>query len=365
MKIKPLRMVFIGLSITSSWGNGHATTYRALLRELVKRGHSVLFLERDVPWYAGNRDVIRIPKIPISLYRDLNDLDDRFRHEIAAADLVVVGSYVPDGVDVSRWVLRHARRLTAFYDIDTPVTLAKLARDDHEYISPELIRRFDLYLSFSGGSVLDLIEEKYGAKSVRPLYCSVDPALYFPEREKHCWDLGYIGTYSPDRQIKLEEMMLKTADRWEEGRFIVAGPQYPSGIEWPKNCRRLDHLPPREHRSFYNRQRFTLNLTRADMVNLGYSPSVRIFEAAACGTPIISDYWEGLNDFLTIGEEILVVRNSKEMIKLLRFLPEDERAEIGARARLKILRHHTSSHRAAELESYVNEHLYQPALIPA
>jgi spore maturation protein CgeB len=189
----------------------------------------------------------------------------------------------------------------------------------------------------------------------RPLYCSVDETLYFPERARVRWDIGYMGTYSDDRQPALERFLLEAARRWPEGRFVVAGPQYPRRIRWPKNVRRVTHLAPREHRAFYNAQRFTLNITRADMVAAGYSPSVRLFEAAACGTPIISDHWAGLDTFFTLGEEILVARTTDEVLRWLREIPDVERKAIGARARERVLAEHTAAHRARELEGYVFE----------
>jgi spore maturation protein CgeB len=350
-----LRFVFLGLSITSSWGNGHATTYRGLLRELAARGHDVMFLERNAPWYAENRDLPEPPYGSTHIYDSITELKDRFQSDIRAADVVVVGSYVPEGVAVGEWVTATARGATAFYDIDTPVTMAKLARGDYEYLTPELIARYQLYLSFTGGPTLRRIEREYGSPRARVLYCSVDPALYFTERWPIKWDLGYIGTYGADRQPALDALLCEPARQWPEGRFIVAGPMYPRRISWPRNVRRRNHLSPSKHRAFYNSQRFTLNVTRADMVRAGYSPSVRLFEAAACGVPIISDYWDGLETILRPGAEVLVARDSAESLAYLREISEDQRLAIGENARRRVLGAHTAAHRAAEFERYVNE----------
>ncbi|HVL39168.1 MAG TPA: glycosyltransferase, partial [Fimbriimonadaceae bacterium] len=301
-----LRIVILGLSITSSWGNGHATTYRGLVRELTRRGHDVLFLERDVPWYAAQRDLPTPPYGRLQLYDSIDELESSWARDVRDADFVLVGSYVPEGVQVGKWVLETADGATGFYDIDTPVTLAKLAVGDHEYLSPDLIPRYDVYFSFSGGPTLEVLQRELGSPWARPLYCSFDPEAYFPEPREPQWDLGYMGTYSDDRQPPLERLMLDAARLTPSARFVVAGPQYPATIQWPSNVERIEHLPPAEHRAFYNRQRFTLNITRADMIRAGYSPSVRLFEAAACGVPIISDYWPGLESFFRLGEEILV-----------------------------------------------------------
>jgi spore maturation protein CgeB len=243
--------------------------------------------------------------------------------------------------------------VTAFYDIDTPVTLGKLQRGDHEYLSPSLIPRFDMYLSFTGGPTLERIERRYGAPVAHPLYCSVDPALYFPEPRRARWEIGYMGTYSDDRQPTLEKLLLAPARQWPDARFVVAGPQYPRTVRWPANVDRVPHLPPRKHRAFYNAQKFTLNVTRADMVAAGWSPSVRLFEAAACATPIISDAWEGLETLFTPDVEILIARTAADTLRYLAELTDAERIAIGHRARSRVLAEHTAAHRAAELEAYL------------
>ncbi|HSC51868.1 MAG TPA: glycosyltransferase [Gaiellaceae bacterium] len=343
-----MRIIFLGLSITSSWGNGHATNYRALVRALGRRGHDTLFLERDVPWYACHRDA---PGAAV-LYGSADEL--RWRHEDAVrdADLVVVGSYVPDGVEVGEWVLETADGATAFYDLDTPVTLAKLDAGDEEYLSPELVPRFDLYLSFSAGPALERLEHDYGALRARAFHCLVDAEAYRPLPARRDLDLGYLGTYSEGRQSALERLLLDPAHWAPARRFAVAGPQYPETIAWPANVERIEHLPPDEHPAFLARQRFTLDVTRADMVAAGWSPSVRLIEAAACGVPVITDPWEGLEAFFVPGREILVAHCADDVLDYLA-LPDGERDAIGRRARERVLRKHTAAHRARELERHV------------
>jgi spore maturation protein CgeB len=348
-----MKYTVIGLSITSSWGNGHATTYRALLKELARLGHEILFLEKDMPYYAANRDMPQPGFCRVGLYESNEQLFGRYREEVASSDVVIVGSYVPNGVEVGNWVLKTARGLKAFYDIDTPVTIAKLKRGDFEYITPELIAGYDLYFSFTGGPILGFLEDVYDSPAARALYCSVDPELYFPEDTPKKWLLGYLGTYSTDRQPTLDELLNKTASASPTKAFTVAGPQYPATIEWASNVHRIEHLPPALHRNFYNSQQFTLNVTRADMIEAGYSPSVRLFEAAACGVPIISDYWNGLGSLLEDGTEILVARNSADVQEYLN-MNEEQRLLISEKARNKILQSHTAKARAAELVSYVS-----------
>jgi spore maturation protein CgeB len=363
MTREPLKMVIMGLTITSSWGNGHATTYRGLVRELTRLGHKVLFLERDVEWYANNRDMPKPPFGMTRLYDDFADLKDRFTEKIRKADVVIIGSYVHDGIRVGEWVRRICSGIVAFYDIDTPVTLAKLRGDQNDYLSTALIPKYDLYLSFTGGQMLKTLQKKFRSPCARALYCSFDPEIYYPEERTIRWDLAYMGTYSDDRQPTVDRLLLEPAQREPKLKFAVVGPQYPQDIVWPKNVKRINHLSPRDHRKFYNSQRFTLNVTRKDMVQAGYSPSVRLFEAAACATPIISDYWKGLDELFDPDEQILIAHSPEDTLKYLQ-IPETERRAIGTRARERVLRDHTAAHRALELESYIFE-LLRRELVPA
>lgn len=351
-----LRVIVLGLSLSSSWGNGHATTFRALLKAFAARGHDVLFLERDVPWYAAHRDLTDPDFCRLEFYSNLQDLE-RYRDTIAAADAVIVGSYVPEGVAVGEWVQEAARGVVAFYDIDTPVTLAKLERGDYEYLSPQLIPNYDVYFSFTGGPTLDHLMDRYGSPAARALYCSVDPDLYPVLDERKRWHLSYLGTYSPDRQPTLERLLIEPARRAPHLRFVVAGPQYPSDIAWPDNVERIDHVPPSEHPAFYAASCFTLNVTRADMIRAGYSPSVRLFEAAACGTPIISDIWSGIETLLEPGSEIILAEHPEEVLEVLESSDETHRDVMGQAARQRILAEHTASHRAASMEADLLEAL--------
>jgi len=348
-------IVILGLSVTSSWGNGHATTYRGLIRGLGGRGHRVLFLERDAPWYAENRDEPHPQGAVTEIYQSFDELVSRFEQAISEARLVIVGSFVREGARVGEWVTSVARGRTAFYDIDTPVTLTQLANGEHDYITPALIPRYNLYLSFTGGPALDFLEGHYGSPMARVLYCSVDSDKYRPMQESITWDLGYLGTYSQDRQPGLESLMLDAARQWPAGRFAVAGPMYPDDIVWPDNVEREIHLSPREHAAFYGAQRFSLNITRVEMKKAGFSPSVRLFEAGACAVPVISDWWNGLDRLFTIGKEVLIAESAEDTLRYLHEMPGPQRIAIGQAARQRVLAEHTPEHRAVQLEGYLRE----------
>jgi spore maturation protein CgeB len=348
----PLDIVFLGLSVTSSWGNGHATNYRCLMKALERRGHRITFLERDVEWYAAHRDLPHPPFGTTHLYADLDELRTTHAETVRDADLVVVGSYVPEGVDVASWIAATGRGVQAFYDIDTPITLAGLVSGTCPYLSAESIARFDLYLSFTGGPTLDVLERRWGARHAVGFYCMVDEEAYTPEDVEPRWSLGYLGTYSPDRQPKVERLLLEPARVLADRCFVVAGPQYPATDAWPGNVEHIAHLAPPAHPAFYSAQRFTLNVTRAEMVRAGWSPSVRLFEAAACATPVISDAWSGIEHFFAPGEEILLADCAEQVVALVGEIDDDRRHCIADAARARVLREHTGARRAEELEHH-------------
>ncbi|ABA79687.1 glycosyltransferase [Rhodobacter sphaeroides] len=350
-----LDIVIIGLSLSSSWGNGHATTYRALLRGLAEEGHRTLFLERDVPWYADNRDLPEPDFCRLALYHAVADLTGPWAERIRAADAVIIGSYVPEGREVIDAVAALRPRHLAFYDIDTPVTMSLLDEGQEEFLAARQVPLFDLYFSFSGGEVLDHLERVRGARAARALYCSVDPERYLPVPGAPEWDLGYLGTFSPDRQPTLEALLIEPARRMPDRRFVVAGPSYPAEIDWPANVARIEHLPPSDHAAFYSRQRFTLNVTRAAMRRMGWSPSVRLFEAAACATPVISDDWRGLGELLPDGEAICIAHGTEEVVEILGTMGEKARRAIGLAARRRVLAQHTGRARARELAAALRD----------
>ena len=350
-----LRIVILGLSLSSSWGNGHATTYRALISGLAARGHNVLFLERDVPWYAAHRDLAVAAHGRLAFYTSLAGLE-AWRDDIAAADLVVVGSYIPEGDAVGRLVHGVATGVTAFYDIDTPVTFAAVSAGTCAYLTRETAAGYDVYLSFTGGPMLERIEAELGARRARAFYCAVDPDRYRPARAASPrFDLSYLGTFAADRQPALDELLLEPARRAPHLAFAVAGAQYPETIAWPANVTRLDHVPPAEHPAFYGESRFTLNVTRADMVRAGWSPSVRLFEAAACETAIISDHWPGLACVLEPGREVATAAHAADVLAILEDWSPEQVRLMAERARRRILADHTSERRAAEFEEIVAE----------
>ena len=359
-----MKIVIFGLTITSAWGNGHATTYRSLVKALARLGHRIVFIEKDVEWYRNNRDLPEPMFCSVCLYDDWCTNGAMLMRECADADAIMIGSYFPDAIEASKSILEANLGPLLFYDIDTPITIAALReRGATDYLDVALIPKYDAYLSFTGGPLLKELEGRFGAKKALPFYCSVDPDLYrpSPSREEFQCDLSYLGTYAADRQPKLMRLLNQPAALLPTHRFIVAGPKYPEDTPWQSNVTRLTHVAPPNHPAFYSSGRFTLNLTRDDMIAAGYSPSVRLFEASACGVSILSDDWEGLDEFLSPGEQILLPRDQNDVADILLHLSETERLKLGKNARERILAEHTSRHRALQFEEIISALASSPA----
>jgi spore maturation protein CgeB len=352
-----MKLVVFGLSLSSSWGNGHATTYRALLKAFAARGHEVAFYEWDAPWYGGaHRDLPSPDFAELVLYPDWRSIRERAIAAARAADATIVGSYVREGPAVIDDLSEATVEPLFFYDIDTPVTVAALRKGGAEYLRADQIPLFERYLSFTGGPFLSkVLEGELGARAASPLYCSVDPDAYRPvERDpEFAVDLAYMGTYAPDRQPVVERFLLDVARQLPDREFILAGPQYPESMRLPANVRHLEHVPPERHAAFYSSARWQLNATRGDMVAAGWSPSVRLFEAGAVGASIISDRWPGIDRLFEEGSEIMLPSNTADAARIVSETPDVERAAIGEALRRKILDRHTSDRRAAELEAYL------------
>jgi len=346
-----MKLVIFGLTLSSSWGNGHATIWRGLCRTLHRLGHRVVFFERDVPYYSFNRDLMELPGTELRLYSDWDEILPLARREVEDADVAMVTSYCPDGIAATDLVLGSDRPQRVFYDLDTPVTLARLeAGEPVAYIGPRGLSGFDLVLSYTGGGALTELRERLGARRVAPLYGSVDPEVHRPSEPLSHYqaDLSYLGTYAADRQPVLERLLLEPARRLRDRRFVIAGAQYPEDFPWEPNVWFVRQLPPADHPAFFASSPLTLNVTRADMARMGWCPSGRLFEAAACGTAVLSDTWEGLGDFFEPGREILLATTPEEAMAAIS-LPREDVARIARAARERALAAHTADQRAREM----------------
>ena len=347
-----MKLVIFGLTVSSSWGNGHATLWRGLCKWLSRQGHEVTFFEHDVAYYASHRDLVKPQNYQLRLYSDWNEVCASASEQVRNSDAAIVTSYCPDAKNASDIVL-SSRAVKVYYDLDTAVTLEKLKAEDRvDYIPREGLSGFDLVLSYVGGRALDELKRLLGARKVTPLYGSVDPELHQPvaKAERYESDLSYLGTYAADRQQALEKLFLKPAQRLPKKKFLVGGAQYPADFPWNENIWFVRHVPPREHPAFYCSSRATLNVTRGAMASFGHCPSGRLFEAAACEAPIVSDSWEGLDEFFEPGRELLTAESEEDVISALSRTPEELQA-VGRAARERVLACHTAEHRSRELIS--------------
>lgn len=350
-----MKITIFGLTLSSSWGNGHATPYRAILRALHRRGARLTFYEKDMPYYARHRDLPSCDYCDLQIYRNWDEVRRAALRQAGDSDIVLTASYTPEGARISDDVLELSRPLHVFYDLDTPITLQRLEEGPLDYLRREQIPEFDLYLSFTGGDTLQRLEQRYGARIARPLYGCVDPDRYYrvPQCEEFRSTLSYIGTYAPDRQQKLDDLFLEPARRRCELGFLLAGSLYPAGWSWPANVRRLEHVDPGQHPAVYSSSRATLNITRHQMAASGYCPSGRFFEAAACGTPILSDAWRGLDHFFDTRRELHIVHTPEDVLACLD-MPLAELRESAERARQRACEEHTGERRATEFLAHCN-----------
>lgn len=348
-----MKITIFGLTISSSWGNGHATPYRAILKALHRTGVAVTFFEKDLSYYASHRDFSSCDYCDLVLYSDWMQVRSQALTQARESDVVITASYLPDGATISDELLNLPGPLHVFYDLDTPITLKKLATGGVDYLRSDQIPEFDLYLSFTGGEILHRLEHEFGAQKARPLYGCVDPDEYLPvaPRPNFRCSLSYMGTYSSDRQQKLEQLFLEPALRSPDEGFLLAGSLYPFHWQWPSNVRRLEHVAPSDHPALYSSSRATLNLTRGDMAEAGYCPSGRFFEAAACETPLLTDYWTGLDSFFDLKQELQVVSSANDVISALQS-PDHDLRRMAGRARERTLEEHTGATRAQELLAY-------------
>jgi spore maturation protein CgeB len=346
-----MRLVIFGLTVTSSWGNGHATIWRGLCKSLARRGHSVTFFERDVPYYASHRDLGSPQNYELALYREWPQVSEQASAAVRECDAAIVTSYCPDARPAADLVLSSAKGLKVFYDLDTPITLERIGNGEEvDYIPSYGLGPFDLVLSYTGGKALDEMRQRLGARRVAALYGSVDPDLHkpAPPSSRFLADLSYLGTYASDRQPALHEFFLEPARRFPKKKFLIGGALYPQDFPWGENIWFVRHVPPPEHPAFYSSSALTLSVTRAAMAEMGFCPSGRLFEAAACGTAVISDRWAGLESFFQPGKEIFTVSSTADVETVLS-LDAGQVRQMGERARQRALDEHTADHRGATL----------------
>lgn len=354
--------------MSSSWGNGHATIWRGLLRVLGEKGHQILFFEKDVPYYAKHRDPIQFTGVKLYIYQNWKEAYSLAKMESDQMDVGIVTSFCPDAIKATEFLISSSIPLKLFYDLDTPVTLNSInTQGNIDYLGPHLLKDFDAVFSFTGGNALEDLKVKLGAKKAFPLYGCADSFSYkkVSSQPKFISDLSYMGTYSKDRQTTLEKLFIEPAKKLKEKKFKLAGSLYPTALAqfcFPSNLNYIPHLPPLEHPAFYSSSQLTLNITRRVMAKMGYCPSGRLFEAALCKTAIISDYWEGLDEFFTPGQGILIAQNSDDIVQILSLSPE-ELNKIAKNSFENVMECHTAEIRAQQWIEQLESLIERPTVI--
>ncbi len=357
---RALDFLIIGRSLLSSVGDRNAEVYRSLIRELSRMGHRTTFLEHRPPAGAPPLDMLRSPYCEVWSYETTDQMLHDYRAAVESADVVLLGSGVRNARRVAEWVVEEAQGRRVYYDLDLSYTLhhlnGDLGEDSYDKcLSRESLRDFDLYLSTSGGPLLARMQTDYGAPLARPLYASIDPYYYYRTDADIKYDLGFLGNYKVDRSERLAELLLEPA-RWTPNRhFALAGDGYDNTQTWPTNVTHVEHLPVTNHVDFYNRQGCTLFITNDNRREVGYSPTSRLFAAAACGVPILSDRWEGLESFFEPNREIYQVDDCNGVLDILYHSEAEDRRRLGERARERVLAEHTAAQRARQFMDYLKE----------
>jgi spore maturation protein CgeB len=346
-----MKLVVFGLAVSSTWANDHATLWRSLIRVLAGQGHALTFYEQDTPYFAAHRDYKELPKGELVVYETLDSIRAHATHALRSADAAIVSSYAADALAATELVMSSAVPIRAFYEFDTAVTLRKVRAGERvSHLGPRGLRDFDVVMSSTGGAGLSELQRVLGAHRVAPLYPGVDLHAYSPVApvERYQADLAYLGTYEEEHNSALEELLLKPARALPEASFVIGGASYPRELAWPPNLKYVWHVAPAEHSALYCSARLNLNVTRACVAALGYCPSGRMFEAAACGAPMITDRWPGLAEFYEPGDEILVARDHSDVIAALKSSRSQLQA-LAHRARERTLAQHSIEHRAEQL----------------
>ena len=349
-----MNIAFFGSSLVSAYWNGAATYYRGMIRALHERGHRVTFYEPDAYERQSHRDMDDPEWATVVVYE--NDVAAARRCLDAAkdADLIVKASGVgvfDELLEAGVAALKTPRNLVAFWDVDAPATLDRMANDPHDPFRP-VVPQYDLVLTYGGGDPVVNAYEAFGARECVPIYNALDPHTHHPvpPSERFEGDLGFLGNRLPDREARVEEFFLRAASLAPESRFLLGGSGW-GDKPMPENVDYLGHVYTADHNAFNRTPKAVLNVSRESMARYGFSPATRVFEAAGAGACLITDFWEGIELFLEPGEEVLVAHDGAEVAAHVADLTPEHARSIGDAALSRVLRDHTYAQRAAQLDA--------------
>jgi spore maturation protein CgeB len=356
-----MRIAFFGSSLVSAYWNGACTYYRGIVRALDALGHEVAFYEPDALDRQRHRDIADPPWARVVVYPvpDASAVRAVVADAAADADVVIKASGVGVFDDVLEAAVLEARPRTGlaiFWDVDAPATLTRLESDPSDPLRA-LVPEYDLVLTYGGGERVVNRYREVGARGCVPIYNALDPDTHHPvpPEDRYAGDLSALVNRLPDREARVEEFFFSALAALPSRRFVLAGAGWEDRVGGLPNLRYLGHLPPGEHNAFNCSPLAVLNVTRDSMVINGFSPATRVFEAAGAGACLISDEWEGLDQFLTPGEEVIACSDGAAVARALSELDRGTAQEIGLRARERMLAEHTYAHRAREFERALSD----------
>lgn len=351
-----MNIAFFGSSLLSAYWNGAATYYRGMIRALSERGHSVTFYEPDAYERQAHRDIEPPSWARSVVYANSLDAMGRALDDARGADVLIKASGV--GVfdsELEAGVLAHksGSNLVLFWDVDAPATLERVQQSPDDAFRA-LIPRYDAILTYGGGAPVSDAYAALGARECVPIYNALDPSTHFPAAPDERFEaaLGFLGNRLPDREARVEEFFWKAARQCPEQVLVLGGAGW-DDHERPPNVHYLGHVYTRDHNAFHATPRLALNISRDSMARFGFSPATRVFEATGAGACLVSDWWEGIEQFFEPNSEILVARSGEEVSAFVRELSEERAREIGQAALKRALAEHTYAQRAARFEAAI------------
>jgi spore maturation protein CgeB len=350
-----MNIAFFGSSLVSAYWNGAATYYRGMVRALHQRGHSITFFEPDAFGRQQHRDMADPPWAQVVVYPAHSDPDAlRAVEQARGADLVVKASGVgvfDELLEAAVLDLQGPECRVAFWDVDAPATLDRLHANPHDPLRV-LVPRFDLVLTYGGGEPVRAAYRTLGARECVPIYNALDPTTHHPVAADPRFeaDLAFLGNRLPDREARVDEFFLRAATLLPGRRLLLGGSGWqdkalPAGVDY------VGHVYTADHNAFNCTPRAVLNVSRESMARYGFSPATRVFEAAGAAACLITDAWEGLEQFLEPDAEVLVAHRAEDVAQHVRRLDAAAARAIGRAARRRVLAGHTYAHRAAQLEA--------------
>jgi len=350
-----MKVAFFGSSLVSAYWNGACTYYRGLVRALDARGHRVTFYEPDAFDRQAHRDIDDPEWAEVVVYEPR---DERAVRGVVAgtaeADVVVKAS----GVGVHDALLEEAvaelegPEVRIFWDVDAPATLASMEADAENPLR-KLVGRYDMILTYGGGQPVVDRYAALGARACVPVYNALDPMTHHPEppRPELACDLAFLGNRLPDREARVEEFFFRAVEALPQRSFLLGGSGWEDRVAGLPNVRYLGHVPPGDHNALNRSALAVLNVSRESMAANGWSPATRVFEAAGAGACLVTDAWDGIEEFLAPGEEVLVARDGAEVAELVEALDPERARQIGEAALERVLAEHTYDRRAQQVEA--------------